>query len=162
MSPQPATRELARLVLACKGCGRESTVDGAALQGRSSEPLTLANVGRLYGRLRCSACSSREVQISDEAGRLLIDPNALTRCRLCALPIPLPRLQAMPGANTCAACAADLSGAAPPPRHPQPPADKTRCPRCGHPTVVRENEDQEYFLGCTGFPKCRWTAPFEG
>ena len=47
--------------------------------------------------------------------------------------------------------------------HPQPPPDKARCPRCRRPTVVRENSDGSgYFLGCTGFPRCRWTSPFEG
>ena len=37
----------------------------------------------------------------------------------------------------------------PAPPYPQPPAYERNCPRCGSPTIVRQNsEDHGFFLGC--------------
>jgi hypothetical protein len=120
------------------------------------------NQGR--SRRYCSAKSSpgEPSRIADDAGLILVDPASLTSCRACGFPIPLPRLGALPGTNVCGACAAEGAKPRPAPAYPQPPADRVKCPRCGKPTVVRQNsEDQGFFLGCTGFPTCRWTQPFE-
>jgi len=91
-----------------------------------------------------------------------IDPAAITACRACGRPIPLPRLEALPDTNVCTPCAEDGAKPPAPPPYPQPPAGMRNCPRCGNPTIVRQSsEDQGFFLGCTSFPKCRWTRPFD-
>lgn len=152
---------LESVLVECSGCGRQGTVDADVTDARLDRPLSMNSVGQLYGRLRCSCCSCRETRIRDTAGRVLIDPARIVPCRRCGCPIPLPRLEALPGTNLCMPCAED--GAKPPvaPPYPQPPADKRNCPRCGNPTIIRENgEDRGLFLGCTSFPKCRWSAPY--
>ncbi|MBV9703346.1 MAG: topoisomerase DNA-binding C4 zinc finger domain-containing protein [Methylobacteriaceae bacterium] len=68
--------------------------------------------------------------------------------------IPLPRLQAIPETRLCAACATKSSRNLSQPQPPPPPGSRT-CPRCGNPTIVRQNkEDQSFFLGCMNFPRC--------
>ena len=155
-------KALESILVECPGCDRQTTIDAAMLEVRLDRPFSMNSVGQLYGRLRCSGCGSREVRIGDAVGRALIDPAAITLCHACGCPIPLPRLEALPDTNLCMFCAED--GAKPPasPPYPQPPAEKRKCPRCGRPTIVRQNsEDQGFFLGCTSFPKCRWTGPFD-
>ncbi len=91
-----------------------------------------------------------------------IDPAAITACRACGRPIPLPRLEALPDTNVCTPCAEDGAKPPAPPPYPQPPAGMRNCPRCGNPTIVRQSsEDRGFFPGCTSFPKCRWTQPFD-
>jgi hypothetical protein len=153
-------KTFAIILLECCKCGRQVSLNAASVESRLDEPLSMNNVGQLYGKLRCSNCASRQVRISDDAGRMLIDPATLKPCRIFGCAIPMPRLKAMPGTDTCVSCA--FSGARQPVAipYPHPPLDKQKCPRCGSPTIVRQNnEDQGYFLGCTGFPKCRWTTP---
>ena len=139
-------KALESILVECPGCDRQATIDAAMLESRLDQPLSMNSVGQVYGRLRCSGCGSREVRIGDTAGRALIDPAAIALCHACGCPIPLPRLEALPDTNLCMFCAED--GVKPPasPPFPQPPADKRKCPRCGRPTIVRQNsEDQGFF-----------------
>ena len=155
-------KALESIVVECPGCDRQATIDATLLEARLDRPLSVNSVGQLYGRLRCSGRGSREVRIGDAVGRALIDPAATTLCRACGYPIPLPRLEALPDTNICTPCAEDGAKPLAPPPYPQPPADKRECPRCGRPTIVRQNsENQGFFLGCASFPKCRWTGPFD-
>ena len=166
-SPRPSLRmarmkTLESVLVECPGCGRQAIVDAEMLETRLDRPLTMNSVGHLFGRLRCSGCGGTEVRIRDAAGRALIDPTAITLCRACGCPIPLPRLEALPNANLCTSCAEDGAKPPAPPPYPQPPADRRKCPSCGGPTFVRQNsEDQGFFLGCTSFPRCRWTRPLD-
>ena len=155
-------KALKSILVDCPGCDRQATIDAAMLESRLDRPLSMNSVGQVYGRLRCSGCGSRKIRIGDVAGRALIDPAAITLCHACGCPIPLPRMEALPDTNLCVSCAED--GAKPPtsPPYSQPPADQRKCPRCGRPTIVRQNsEEQGFFLGCASFPKCRWTRPFD-
>ncbi|MBO8181689.1 MAG: DNA topoisomerase I [Archaeoglobus sp.] len=34
-----------------------------------------------------------------------------------------------------------------------------KCPECGKDLVIRKSKDSKRFVGCTGFPKCRFTLP---
>lgn len=155
-------KALDSIVVECPACDRQATIEAETLEGRLDPPLSVNSVGQLYGRLRCSGCGSREIRIRDAAGRALIDPAAITLCRACGCPIPLPRLQALPDTNMCTPCAKNAAKPPAPPPYPQPPADRRDCPRCGRPTIVRQNsEDQGFFLGCTSFPACRWTEAFK-
>jgi len=147
-----------KLKLECRRCDHRSEMSGALLEERLDEPLSIRSVGQLYGRLRCSQCGRSEVRVLDDAGHLLINPTAITPCALCGQPIPLPRLSAMPNSNVCLACAAGATERPHDPPYPMPPADRQKCLFCGRSTIVRQNkEDEDFFLGCTGFPKCRWT-----
>ena len=151
-------RPLKGILVKCSGCNHQATVEAETLESRLDRPLSIASVGSLYGRLRCSACGNKEIRIGDADGRALIDPAAITPCRACGCPIPLPRLEALPHTDLCVLCGEDEARHRPARPYPQPPAHKRKCPRCGSPTVVRQNsEDEEFFLGCTSFPKCRWT-----
>ena len=154
-------KALKSILVKCLACDRQATIDAEVLETRLDLPLSIASVGQLYRRLRCSGCSSKVIRIGDAAGRVLIDPAMITLCRACGCPIPLPRLETLSDTNLCMPCAEDGARPPPPPRYPQPPADKRKCPRCGRPTIVRQDsEDQAFFLGCTSFPKCRWTKFF--
>jgi len=44
---------------------------------------------------------------------------------------------------------------------------KNECPQCGSELIIRKNDQSgDFFLGCSDFPKCRYTAeiniPSEG
>ena len=155
-------KALESIVVECRRCGRQAIVDADSLESRLDRPLSMSSVGSLYGRLRCTGCGGNEVRIRDATGRALIDHAAITPCSVCGCPIPLPRLEALPDTNVCLPCAEDgLEPLAAPP-YPQPPANRRKCPRCGSPTIVRQNsQDQVFFIGCTTFPKCRWSRPFD-
>ena len=49
------------------------------------------------------------------------------------------------------------------PRQPRPAPEKTdeKCPRCGKPLVIRTGR-RGRFIGCSAYPKCRYTRPVEG
>src|SRR5882672_5903080 len=119
-----------KLRLECRHCGHIGELDGAQLEQRLGEPLSLKSIGLLYGKLRCSNCSRRELQLYDDAGRLLINSTSITPCKGCGQVIPLPRLAAMPGSKICVTCATEGAKRPPDPAYPQPPADRQRCPRC--------------------------------
>lgn len=155
-------RSLEGIVVECAECNHRVTIEAEVLESRLDRPLSMASVGSLWGRMRCGRCGTREIRISDAAGRALIDPAAITPCRTCGCPIPLPRLEALPDTDVCVLCREEEGNHLPAPPHPQPPANERKCPRCGSPTVVRQNSDNhEFFLGCTSFPKCRWTRSMD-
>lgn len=150
------------VLIECGECDHSAVLDEDRFAEMIGDDLSIKTVSKLFPRLRCSKCGSRTIFIKDERERVIIDPRDIVSCKSCGLPIPLPRLAAMPGTNICPSCA--IEGVKPQPQaaYPQPPDDMRECPRCGLPTVVRQNEeDRNYFIGCTGFPKCRWTCPLD-
>ncbi len=85
------------------------------------------------------------------------EPSML--CSSCGEKIPEGRLKAVPGTRYCTVCAEEVGKGQVDAPWPKPPADKAICPYCYSPTVVRQNaKDMSFFLGCSAFPKCRWTA----
>ena len=154
------------LRVACRDCGRAGTVPEAALATWLGEAPTMRNIREALARLICSApgCRSRrsDVWAAGEGGAQLIDADCHRVCDHCGLPRLLAELRQHPGTNRCPACvtvakAAEAAADAERTRHPTPPAGHERCPRCRKPTIVREpKEGGRYFLGCTGFPACRW------
>lgn len=156
-------KTLEYVFLTCSKCGRQARLDATLLESRFNLSLTTHSVGRLYRRLCCRDCGSRDVRIEDEARQVLIDPNKIVLCQACGHPIPLPRIEVMPEVELCVPCAEDRAKPSPVPPWPQPPANKGRCPRCGSLTEVRMNsKDESYFLGCSSYPKCRWTDGLDG
>ena len=154
-------RELVFVECEC-GCGHRARLDHDAVTARTRAELDLAAAVALTEQLRCSRCGQQVRKLHDDKGRLLYDRDEVVRCAACDSVIPLPRIAAVPGTRLCLACASE--GEAPPvaPPHPMPPSSQTTCARCGSPTVMRQNEqDRSWFVGCTSFPKCRWTAEVE-
>ena len=155
-------RKLAYIIIECSTCGHQSKLNAIDLEDRIDDELTFDTVGGIFKRFICRSCRGRSIKVYDDSARLLIDSANLIPCQSCGDPILLPRTRAVPGTTMCSRCAIEASALPKPSPHPQPPADKTKCPRCGLPTIVRQNpETSDYFLGCTGFPTCRWTSPFD-
>ncbi|MBX9699532.1 MAG: hypothetical protein K2X74_08845 [Acetobacteraceae bacterium] len=156
------------LRVACRDCGRAGTVPEAALTTWLGEQPTMLNIRDVLARLICSApgCRSRrsDVWAAGEGGAQLIAADCYRVCDRCGLPRLLAELEKHPGRTLCPACfiavAAEATNAkAKGAIHPMPPPGIERCPRCGKPTIVREpKEGGPYFLGCTGFPSCRWNC----
>ena len=66
--------------------------------------------------------------------------------------------------NTCVECADNSVQYIEqiPDRYPQPPKKFDKCPKCGNPSVVRQNMiDKSYFLACNSFPSCWWTHKYK-
>lgn len=74
------------------------------------------------------------------------------RCRFTRNIEPGESAPAEPGATP-------PTGAAPPRKAPEPTGES--CPKCGKPLVAREGK-RGPFIGCTGYPKCRFTRNVEG
>ena len=155
-------RQLKNIRLECVNCGHVAVAEAEKLEEFLGEALTFNTVSTTYKYFRCTECDKSSARMFDDTNRLLIDPESIAPCHVCHSPIIAPRLEVQPETNACAACAKE--GAKPPvdPPCPQPPASQKNCPRCGNQTIVRQNsQDLYYFLGCTSFPKCRWTNNLE-
>ena len=47
--------------------------------------------------------------------------------------------------------------------HKDPPEEVGRnCPECGKPLIKRKSRFGNYFIGCSGYPKCRYLEKIEG
>ncbi len=154
--------EMAHLTVECAACGRRLEVGANKVEAKLDGELTAQNIVGLRGAFKCAACGSRFVRLYDAQGRLAFDPHHIKPCAACGEPIPLTRLSAAPEASLCFACQQDNEREPVAPPYPQPAPEMKTCPRCGSLSVVRQNgEDMGWFLGCSAFPKCRWTAPYE-
>ena len=100
---------LTKIFLKCAMCGHQSSVAASAVNSFLDDPLSINNVGQIYGRFRCKNCGGREICVSDDSDRLLIDPALLKMCRGCGAPIPLPRVRAMPNSEMCVPCTLDAA-----------------------------------------------------
>ena len=78
-------------------------------------------------------------------------------CELCGKPISADRIEALPNTTKCVECQnADEH------RKDTDNDDMGSCPRCGCPLVWRHGapagSTTKYFIGCSAFPKCRYTT----
>jgi hypothetical protein len=147
--------------LKCLACGHAGDLDARRFRELRGEDFDMRSLTEYYDELVCSHCRSKRVRVESRSGKALLDPDTVVECMRCGLPIPLARLDAQPGVNTCVACAED---AVRPYTEawPQPPNAFRKCPRCKSPTEVRQNTvDQSFFLGCKTWPRCPWTMPYE-
>lgn len=125
----------------------------------------MLNIREALARLVCTGCSSKrcDAWAAGDGGAQLIDADQYRVCDRCGLPRLLAELWAHPAATLCPRCIAEARASAAAAdaertRHPAPPPGHERCPRCRKPAIVREpKEGGPYFLGCTGFPACRWS-----
>lgn len=139
-------------------CEHEKALNNADLHTHLGEEPTLKNINQIFDRLVCQKCRSKNVILLTVQGDLLLNGASL-RCLYCNNPILEPRRHALPETIVCALCAEGNERPTVAPPYPKPPTELTKCPRCGAPTIVRENRRAAgYFFGCTSFPHCRWTA----
>ncbi|WP_367646611.1 TraR/DksA C4-type zinc finger protein [Ruegeria arenilitoris] len=97
-------------------------------------------------------------QIWNDTDRLLYDPERTRNCVSCGELIPYPRIASLPNTNICTSCATEGQVPSSAPPHPQPPVELRSCPRCGAPTAMYQNTKfKNWFVGCSTFPKCRWS-----
>jgi len=94
--------------------------------------------------LQCEKCGAHKAAVS----RL---------CSDCGNPIPDERVEIYPEATLCVLCQEQLESAKP--VH-QADIDYGTCPRCGKKLAQRlskKTTPASYFIGCSGYPKCRYT-----
>ena len=140
----------------CK-CGRNNELDASSFGVKPVE-FDAMTVAENLGRFRCKICRNQPNFIFNE-GNLLFDLTNITNCAACELPIPIARLNAVPGTAICTICAREgESDHRSPPPYPQPPTEAKTCPRCNSATQMRQNsKDKSWFVGCSTYPKCRYT-----
>jgi hypothetical protein len=142
----------------CADCRHETALKSADLYTYLGAPPNLKNINQIFKRLVCQECRSKNVRLLTVQGDLLLNSESLP-CRCCGNLILEPRRKALPETFLCTLCAEENERPAVPSPYPKPPLELTKCPRCGAPTVVRENSKSgSYFFGCTSFPRCRWRA----
>lgn len=146
----------------CLSCEHKASIDGTVLARKLNfEQLGLKNVADAVPSLKCKDCGKRLVRIFDDRERLLFDSHNLTLCWVCDDPIPLPRLATLPGTTLCIECMERDELDPVSPAYPQPPIELRTCPACKSQSVARQNgEFHTWFIGCSAFPKCRWTTEF--
>jgi hypothetical protein len=149
-------RELATIHVRCAACGTEFQMNSDGLGDRMGEPPTMANIGRIHHQLQCTHCGGARLHVSDNEGRALLDPDHLRQCIVCDGVIPLPRLEAMPQTNQCAACATNPK-IRPPAKPMSLPHNESLCPLCGAQIIRRiRRSDKRPFIACSN-RRCRWT-----
>ena len=146
------------IVVKCMVCGHCASMDRKLLEDRFRKALTHQYWQEIAQRFICSICLSKKVTVHDEQGRFFA---AIRYCHRCGTTIPSARLDAVPDTQLCVDCVKDIEERHPRSHWPQPPAHLKLCPRCKNPTIVRQNSDTgEFFVGCTRFPRCFWSAPY--
>lgn len=160
------TRVLEHLELICENCKHTGTLRKDLLKKELDEAPTLKNINQLYPEFVCKECKSKAVEVRDDKSNVLIDPKNIKRCSHCALPILIPRQNALKGVSLCELCSEEKEL---PERHepwPRPPKEFSSCPVCLKKTgktiatEIRENtKTGKYFIGCSQYAssRCQWS-----
>ena len=150
----------------CNSCDHESKVDYEKLNSiytnkRFDEDLRLLDICKILPYFKCSVCNSKSLGVLKKEGDLIFDTDYSRRCQSCNIHLPLN----MNEYNKCIECRhdeeiQDSKG----PEFPLVPAGHGGgCPRCkknnkkGIVVVYQNSLTKEFFLGCSRFPKCRWS-----
>jgi hypothetical protein len=139
-------------------CGRDDAVARLRRIGllrREKEPaedLVETLLVEATPRMTCPVCKNKHLRAqpyqADEAG----DWHEAVLCETCRGPIAPERLEALPGARQCAACAAQAEAGQ------QPGCEPDYCPNCGALVELRVSRGSgitRYKRVCTGDPPCR-------
>ncbi len=96
--------DISTINVLCDECRHEGVLNtrGELVEDTS---IDLANIHRLYKKLKCSRCKKKRPSVWSTDRVLLIDANNVTPCTYCELPIIQPRLDAAPETTTCVVCA---------------------------------------------------------
>jgi len=143
----------------------------AAATNEVCEKCGAAMVIRLSKTGRFLACSAfpkcRNARALDEGGEAAAEEPLDEKCPQCGEPLVVKtgRRGKFVGCSAYPKCryTRPVEGEAAPAGPPKAPPEPTgeACPRCGKPLVTRVGR-QGKFVGCSGFPKCRFTRPLEG
>ena len=144
-------------------CGRKVKIEAERF-GLSPIELKIDVIADHLTKLKCKNCKIPANFIFGENDQILFDLSNLSLCSSCETPVPIARLNAVPGTSVCTLCAQDgADDARSPPPYPQPPSEFAKCPTCekygrNSTTEMRQNgSDKSWFIGCSTYPKCRWT-----
>ena len=162
------TESLQKIKISCNDCSNDQYFDYETLRSMADSEVNLTNLNLIIDSFNCNSCGSLNLSIFDIDDRMLFDRGNDILCTICSLSIPLPRIQAQPGTNKCISCKDELESEYDIPPEiifPDVPEEKKgECPNCrikgrtGSSVVVRQNRyTEDFFLGCSLFPNCRWT-----
>ena len=152
-----------KFVTAEFSCGKKVQISASKF-GCTPQEFKVDKLAENLSELRCRDCGSTANFVFNEKDQLLFDLSNLSSCSSCELPLSVARLSAVPGTSVCTLCAQEgESGLNTPPPHPKPPSEFSSCPTClkygrNSRTEMRQNgSDKSWFIGCSTYPKCRWT-----
>jgi hypothetical protein len=152
-------RTIHELFLECMKCGHTGSVSGQVLENKLGDTPTFDNITEIITNFVCAKCRSKQVRVFEADDRILFDPSDLRRCEACNNIILAPRIRTFPTTSLCHLCAQEKEKPYKDPGYPMPPPSLAKCPRCHRPSIVRQGStNDEFFIGCTGFPSCRWTS----
>ena len=156
--------------LRCQNCGHTGELEYQSLEDRLNDGqiLNLMNLNTLVGKFQCRPCGKKDLVVEDSRQELLFDSRHNVVCEECGLPIPFPRLTALPGTRVCASCKnseEDTTNKRLGSKFPEvPPGMRGRCTNCnrkgnkGIVVVYQNSMDKSFFLGCSTYPKCTWST----
>ncbi len=139
-------------------CGREDAVARLRLIGllrrerAAADELVEALFVEAAPRMTCPICKEKQLGAQPSADDAADDWQAAVLCEVCREPIRPERLEAIPGAKRCAACAAKAETGQLTEIEPE------YCPHCGSLVEVRVSRGTgitRYKRVCTGDPPCR-------
>ena len=153
--------------LECLECGHSVIRERSyllGLVGDIKDP-KISNLNSVMMRFKCSKCLGRLVRLKSGL-TVYFDSSRIISCVSCKLPIPIPRIELVSNASTCADCAEEANESiAKGTLFPNVPIGmRGKCPTCekkaakGIVVVYQNAKDKEFFLGCSGFPRCRWST----
>jgi len=146
----------------CKSCGHTAVLGWDDVKRAAGDHLSNVSaindnvLSKLANRLRCTNCNAKNVKFLIEGtdGRVtVLDSPQRRLCVDCKKPISSKRLELAPRARRCVRCERRIRG-----------GDEKDgiyyCRICGAPMVwrvPRPPNRAEKFLGCSNYPKCRYT-----
>ena len=158
---------LEKIKLNCHECTHYGHHDYNYLNEKliSEESLNLQNIAELLERFVCSKCRAKNFQLIDINEIMIFDTEKNIFCEICELPLPYPRLAAMPGTLRCTKCEHSNEKVNNDIKFPDVPIGlRGKCPSCqkkrekGIVVVYQNSKDKSFFLGCSSFPKCMWST----
>jgi single-stranded DNA-binding protein len=93
--------------------------------------------------------SNKGLVMSDKEG------NEVKKCRICGIPIPAERLEAIPDTERCILCQQSFE------KGEEIKEEPIYCERCGAEMIWRIRKSvspTKYFLGCSNYPKCTYVV----
>ena len=150
--------------LLCKNCSHERELDIELIRLISNRiqidvsSIFLSTIIENLQLFKCRKCNSKNIILSTSSGKFVEEGFKCNRCLNCDEQIPISRLSINLNAEYCVDCQnlleqgeLDKSTSS---------VEKEYCKRCGAEMVWRfrsRGGTGVYFLGCSRYPKCRYT-----
>lgn len=151
-------QSLSEVTIQCLSCGHSSVMDAKQFKEIAGE-LSIESLACCVQDFKCTNCQQKLVKITSPSNTLLFDGANLSFCSECGTVISAARISAVPNTTRCMECQNNDEKPKRTPLYPQVPVHQRLCPRCNSRTEVRQNrEDLNYFIGCSAYPKCRFTV----